>query len=258
MARGLEKKGLVTISATAQRKVADKKVRRVTLAVSVEEAMAAVEPRRRSAPMRYEVIRLLCTTGSALSSDLCYFTGASPQTLRSLEKSGLVTMTAEEVLRVPRPEKRDTGPILLSEEQQAAYDSLTARMDQGQAACALLYGVTGSGKTSVYIRLLQEVVRRGKRGMVLVPEIALTPQMMSRFGDCFGDRVVMLHSGLRMSEREQLSVGEPAPLPCPGRGKVPLRPAQRRSGAGLCHAVGGEHLPGPARGLPEADPPLPV
>ena len=201
VARGLEKKGLVTISATAQRKVADKKVRRVTLAVSVEEAMAAVEPRRRSAPMRYEVIRLLCTTGSALSSDLCYFTGASPQTLRSLEKSGLVTMTAEEVLRVPRPEKRDTGPILLSEEQQAAYDSLTARMDQGQAACALLYGVTGSGKTSVYIRLLQEVVRRGKRGMVLVPEIALTPQMMSRFGDCFGDRVVMLHSGLRMSER---------------------------------------------------------
>ena len=119
VARGLEKKGLVTISATAQRKVADKKVRRVTLAVSVEEAMAAVEPRRRSAPMRYEVIRLLCTTGSALSSDLCYFTGASPQTLRSLEKSGLVTMTAEEVLRVPRPEKRDTGPILLSEEQQA-------------------------------------------------------------------------------------------------------------------------------------------
>ena len=201
VARGLEKKGLVTISATAQRKVADKKVRRVTLAVSEEEAMAAVEPRRRSAPMRYEVIRLLCTTGSALSSDLCYFTGASPQTLRSLEKSGLVTMTAEEVLRVPRPEKRDTGPILLSEEQQAAYDSLTARMDQGQAACALLYGVTGSGKTSVYIRLLQEVVRRGKRGMVLVPEIALTPQMMSRFGDCFGDRVVMLHSGLRMSER---------------------------------------------------------
>ena len=199
--RSLERRGLVTIRATAQRKVADKKVKRVTLAVSVEEAMAAVEPRRKSAPMRYEAIRLLCTIGSALSSDLCYFTGASPQTLRSLEKSGLVTMTAEEVLRVPRPESRETGPILLSEEQQAAYDSLITRMDQGQAACALLYGVTGSGKTSVYIRLLQEVVRRGKRGMILVPEIALTPQMMARFGDCFGDRVVMLHSGLRMSER---------------------------------------------------------
>ena len=199
--RDLQKKGIITISTTAARKISDKRVRRVTLAVSVEEAMAAVEPQRRAAPLRYEVVRLLCTIGSALSSDLCYFTGASPQTLRSLEKRGLVTMTLEEVLRVPRPEKQDGAPILLNEEQQAAYDSLLEKMNEGTAACALLYGVTGSGKTSVYIRLLQEVVRRGRRGMILVPEISLTPQMMARFTAYFGDRVVMLHSSLRMSER---------------------------------------------------------
>ena len=55
--------------------------------------------------------------------------------------------------------------------------------------------MTGSGKTSVYIRLLQEVVRRGRQGMILVPEIALTPQMMSKFSAYFGDRVAMIHSG---------------------------------------------------------------
>ena len=147
------------------------------------------------------VVKLLCAIGSALSSEICYFTGATMRTLKGLEKSGLVALTQVEVLRVPKPEPADGAPIVLSEEQQAAYDGVVERMDQGGASCALLYGVTGSGKTSVYIRLLQEVVRRGRRGMILVPEIALTPQMMAKFSAYFGGRVVMLHSGLRMTER---------------------------------------------------------
>ena len=201
VARELQRRGLVTIDAAASRKISDKQARRVTLAVSAEEAMAAVEPKRRSAPMRYEVVKLLCAIGSALASDICYFTGASPQTLRGLEKGGLVTFTQEEVLRVPRPEPADGLPIVHSEEQQRAYDAVLEKLEEGEASCSLLYGVTGSGKTSVYIRLLQEVVRRGRQGMILVPEIALTPQMMARFSAYFGQRVVMLHSGLRMSER---------------------------------------------------------
>ena len=64
---------------------------------------------------------------------------------------------------MPRPEAAEGGPIVLTGEQQAAYDGILARLDEGKASCALLYGVTGSGKTSVYIRLLQEVVRRGSR-----------------------------------------------------------------------------------------------
>ena len=62
-------------------------------------------------------------------------------------------------------------------------------------------GHGSSGKTQVYIRLLQEIVRRGKRGMILVPEIALTPQIMAKFSSYFGNKAAMLHSGLRMSER---------------------------------------------------------
>ena len=201
VARELQRRGLLTIDAAADRKVSDKQARQVSLAVSAEEAMAAVEPKRRSAPMRYEVVKLLSTIGSASSSEICYFTGATMRTLKSLENSGLVEFSQVEVLRVPKPEPADGAPIVLSEEQQVACDGVLAKMEQGGASCALLYGVTGSGKTSVYIRLLEEVVRRGKRGMILVPEIALTPQMMAKFTAYFGDRVVMLHSGLRMTER---------------------------------------------------------
>ena len=199
--RELQRRGLLTIDAAADRKVSDKQACRVSLAVSAEEAMAAVEPKRRSAPMRYEAVKLLCGIGSALSSEICYFTGATMRTLKSLEKSGLIEFSQVEVLRVPKPEPADGAPIVLSGEQQAAYDSVLEKMEQDGASCALLYGVTGSGKTSVYIRLLEEIVRRGKRGMILVPEIALTPQMMAKFTAYFGDRVVMLHSGLRMTER---------------------------------------------------------
>ena len=202
VARELQRRGIVTIDTSAARKIADKKARRVSLAVPAEEAMAAVETKRRSAPMRYEVIKLLAAIGSAMSSDVCYFTGASPQTLRGLEKRGLVAFSEEEVLRLPQPEDAAPGtPILLSEEQQSAYDSILERARAGEASCSLLYGVTGSGKTLVYIRLLQEMVRWGKRGMILVPEIALTPQMMAKFSSYFGCKVAMLHSGLRMSER---------------------------------------------------------
>lgn len=199
--RSLEERGLIRLETTATRKILDKMVRRVALAVEPEAALAAVSARRRSAPMRYEVVRLLCAVGSALTTDLCYFTGASMQTIRSLERSGLVTLTEEEAFRVPKPESSDGAPISLTPEQQEAFDGVMELTEQGKGACALLYGVTGSGKTAVYIRLLQEIVRRGRRGMILVPEIALTPQMMAKFSAYFGDKVVMLHSGLRVSER---------------------------------------------------------
>ena len=199
--RELCRRGLVSRQTTAKRKISDKVVKRVTLAVSPEEALAAVEPRRRAAPLRYEVIRLLAAAGSGIASDICYFTGASARTITGLEKSGLVTITEEEAFRVPKVSQGEAGPIVLTGEQQAVYDAAVQTLDTGKASCALLYGVTGSGKTAVYIRLLQEVVRRGRRGMILVPEIALTPQMMARFSAHFGDRVAMLHSGLRLSER---------------------------------------------------------
>ena len=199
--RSLCADGILSVQTNAKQRVGDKTVKRVSLAVSGEEAMALVEPKKRSAPLRYEVMRLLSAVGSALSTDICYFTGASMQTLRGLEKSGLVTIETEEAFRVPKIETEEAESIQLSDEQKNVFDAIIGEMEAGQPSCTLLYGVTGSGKTAVYIELLKEVVRRGKRGMILVPEIALTPQIMAKFSAHFGDKVVMLHSGLHLTER---------------------------------------------------------
>ncbi len=194
--------GLLSSETSAQRKISDKMVKRVSLALPPEEAIAAVEGKKKRSPLRYEVIRLLSTVGSALSSDICYFTGASSATLKALEKAGLVVMEQEEAYRVPPVVSAEDGPsIHLNQEQQAAFEGLLALAKEEQANCSLLFGVTGSGKTQIYIRLLQEIVAAGKTGMILVPEIALTPQMMAKFSAYFGSKVAMLHSSLRMSER---------------------------------------------------------
>ena len=199
--RDLCRRELVCVQTTAKQRISDKKTKRVSLTMDPEEALALVESRKRSAPMRYEVIRLLTAIGSGLSSEICYFTGASMQTLRGLEKSGLVVMTEEEVLRIPAAAEITTAQVILSPQQQQVYDGICAGLDDKKPGCTLLYGVTGSGKTAVYLELLKEVVRRGKQGMILVPEIALTPQIMTKFTACFGNKVVMLHSSLQMTER---------------------------------------------------------
>ncbi|MEG1657498.1 MAG: primosomal protein N' [Oscillibacter sp.] len=200
--KALQKKKILLCETAARRKLADKTRRMAELCVSAEEALALTEPKKKSAPMRYEVVRLLASTGKAAAADLCYFTGASMQTLRGLERSGIVAFSEEETLRVPQPKTVEAGaPIVLNDEQSAAFDRLLLLTESGKPEVALLQGVTGSGKTLVYIRLVQEILRRGKTAIVLVPEIVLTPQMMRKFSAYFGDQVAMLHSSLRMTER---------------------------------------------------------
>ena len=119
-----------------------------------------------------------------------------------MEKAGIVAFSAEEELRLPDlTAVEPSGPIVLNEEQEAAFQSIRTLTKTGKPEAVLLQGVTGSGKTQVYLRLVQEILSRGRRAMVLVPEIVLTPQMMRRFSACFGDQVAMLHSSLRMTER---------------------------------------------------------
>ena len=200
--RAMEKTGAGRCETEAARKIGDKTRRMVSLAVSAEDALAVTEAKRRSAPARYEVVRLLAATGRASAADVCYFTGASTRTLKAMEKAGLLAFSEEEELRVPQATEVEPGaPIVLNGEQQAAYDGILSLMDSGKPEAALLHGVTGSGKTQVYLRLVQEALDRGKTAMVLVPEIILTPQMMRKFSSYFGSKVCMLHSSLRMTER---------------------------------------------------------
>ena len=199
----LEACGLAVRETTLRQRLQDKSVRMVSLCVSAEEALAAVEPKRRSAPVRYAVIELLCREGTLSATEISYYTGATMQTLRGLNKSGLIEFSEQEVLRVsaPAPSAREDAPITLNEEQQAAYAGLSALLEREGGSAALLYGVTASGKTQVYLKLIEQVLARGKTAMLLVPEIALTPQMMQRFSARFGSDAVMLHSALPLTER---------------------------------------------------------
>ena len=200
--RRLTDRGIVSLETAAQRAVGDKKEKLAVLALSTEDAMAIVAPRRKSAPLRYAVTELLCALGAASAKELCYFTGASMPTLKSLEKSGILVLEQQEVLRrVPLKEVEPAPPPVLNREQQAAFEGLDALARKDGPAAALLYGVTGSGKTQVYIRLIQEALSRGRTALVLVPEIVLTPQLLRIFAAHFGKQVAVLHSSLRAGER---------------------------------------------------------
>lgn len=200
--RFLVEHGLAQWDHSARQAVGDKTERLAVLAVPAEEAMEQVTPNRRRAPLRYAVMELLCAVGAAPTKELCYFTGASNATLRSLEKSGLLTLERQEVFRrVPLEDVAPLPPPVLSSEQQMAFDGLDKLCQKEEAGAALLYGITGSGKTQVYIWLIQQVLARGHTAMVLVPEIALTPQLLRIFAAHFGDEIAVLHSSLGVGER---------------------------------------------------------
>jgi primosomal protein N' (replication factor Y) len=198
----LVKKGVLTTDAREMRRVGDKQVQMVRLAVSAEEAVAFAAQKKRRAPQQAAILELLAAVGRVSVRELCYFTGASARSVRSLEEAGLVERDEMEVFRRPGyrvGEKREL-PVL-NAEQKSALEGLIRQAGTNGPTAALLYGVTGSGKTSVYLKLIEEMLRRGKASLLLVPEIALTPQMLQTFSSHFGDEIAVLHSSLALGER---------------------------------------------------------
>ena len=185
-----------------QRKTGDKTEKIATLASTPEEAMEFAAHRPKSAAMQKQVLELLCSLGSVAVKELCYFTGASMATVNRLEKLGYLTLTQRPVLRCReiKPAKLN-GPLVLSRNQQECFFGLQCQMHSENPGVALLYGVTGSGKTSVYLKLIEKCLESGKSAMLLVPEIALTPQLLGLLAACFGDKVAVLHSSLSSGER---------------------------------------------------------
>ncbi|MBR5093646.1 MAG: primosomal protein N', partial [Oscillospiraceae bacterium] len=186
-----------------ERRTRDKTEKLVSLTVSAEEALEYAAKKRRSAALQASVLDLLAVLGVCSAKELCYYTGANNGTLNRLEKLGYVSFTQEEVFRRPeiRPDPAMTAPIVLTSEQQQVYDALERQMLGENPGYALLHGVTGSGKTMIYLRLIETALARGRSAMLLVPEIALTPQLLSTVSARFGDQVAVLHSSLRVGER---------------------------------------------------------
>ena len=150
------------------------------------------------------VLQLLEDVGAASVKEVCYFSGVTPAVVNALVHKGLVQTYDAEVLRTPYDVSEPAPPIVsrtLNSEQEQAFQRLLALYTARQPAAALLYGVTGSGKTAVYMNLIDKVLEDGRQVIVLVPEISLTPQMMGLFLQKYGRRVAVLHSSLAIGER---------------------------------------------------------
>lgn len=185
-----------------KRRVSDKYVTMAALAVPAEEAAEAAEQKRRRAPQQSELLRTLCAIGRAALPDLREFTGASLQSVRALRDAGLISLEDMPVYRRPEAPEGERQPLpKLNSEQTKAFKGILKLAGGKKASGALLFGVTGSGKTTIYIRLIAEMRRRGKTAILLVPEIALTPQMLRTFSSHFGDDIAVLHSSLSAGER---------------------------------------------------------
>ena len=209
----LLKKKWISGSKSMLRLTRDKTEKIATLSASVEETMAFAAQRPKSAAMQRSVLELMCSLGSVSVKELCYYTGATGATVNRLVQLGYLTLTEKQVLRCReiRPAVLD-GPLQLNDEQQAAYDGLSRQMLQENPGVALLHGVTGSGKTAVYLKLISRCMEAGQSALLLVPEIGLTPQLLSVMAAHFGDRVAVQHSSLSAGERndqwQRIAAGE--------------------------------------------------
>jgi len=150
------------------------------------------------------VVEFLSQVGCATVKEIGYFTGVTRAVVDKLRDMGAVELYEEITVRtVPEIDEKpvDDKPICLSVTQQAAFDALCEQSDKNDSAVSLLYGVTGSGKTSVYLKLIERTLDKGRQVLVLIPEISLTPQTAKIFKQRFGSRVAVLHSSLSVSER---------------------------------------------------------
>ena len=150
------------------------------------------------------VYNLLSDVGSASLKELCYFAGVTPVVVDALVKKDIAQYYEIEIYRNPYDHIQNGGPaedIVLSAEQQQAYANLYRQYTSGSGGVSLLYGVTGSGKTSVFMKLIDAVRSDGRGVIVMVPEISLTPQTIFLFHQRYGRDVAVFHSGLTLGER---------------------------------------------------------
>ena len=189
----LEALGLLRREEVVERRIGDKTLQMVRL--------SGTEPERLT-PKQRQVYELLEQVGCGSIREICYFAGVTRGVVEKLVQQGIAEAYEQEVLRTPvsRETVLPEPPPALTEEQSAAVETLWQGFAEG-GRTGLLYGVTGSGKTAVYLTLAHRVLAEGRRCIVLVPEISLTPQTIRRFLAAFGRRVAVMHSALSLSER---------------------------------------------------------
>ena len=188
----MAEKGIVSISHTAEKRVDVRTVRVIRF---------RQEPTKKLSDAAKRAVRIMRECDCLSIADLCLFASCSSSTVRTLVKNGVFYMDDVEVLRTPHTKvKEKQDPAVLNEEQTRAVLAIE-NQPVSPLRPILLHGVTGSGKTEVYLAAIEKILSEGKSAIVLVPEIALTHQMVSRFLSRFGRTTAVLHSGLSIGER---------------------------------------------------------
>jgi primosomal protein N' (replication factor Y) len=201
IADGLARRGLIVQRSQLSDAVARPKTERVAR-LKTELPPDVLEGLRR-APVQAAVVEYLDQRGPTPASDLRAEVGGSSATLRALVDKGLVELERQEVWRDPLQGRTFVPSSFprLTEAQDAAWREIEASLHREGSEVFLLHGVTGSGKTEIYLHALREVLNLGQQAIVLVPEIALTPQTIRRFAARFPGRIAVLHSKLTLGER---------------------------------------------------------
>ena len=200
----LQGKGLVEIKSDLSVKTKPKIEKFVSLARSIPTIESELKSFTKQATKQIEILRFLIETKEPISTaKITKQLRASLSALKQLEKKKLIKIDSVEVLRNPLSLESvsPNRPSILNTDQLNAFEAICGAIENNQHNVFLLHGVTGSGKTEVYMQAIGKVVERGKGAIVLVPEIALTPQIVSRFVGRFGSRVAILHSNLSDGER---------------------------------------------------------
>ena len=191
----LVKKGLIVRNRDAVRNLGDLTVRMLRPCNTEDEI--------RLTKKQKQMLDILNELGTASVKELCYFTGLTPAIANALVKNGAAEFYEREIFDLPEISEicGCRNPINLTVEQNEAFDKLTKLSFAGKPSVALLYGVTGSGKTSVYMSVIDKVLDSGKSVIVMVPEIGLTPQTISLFAERYGESIAVFHSALSVRER---------------------------------------------------------
>ncbi len=177
---------------------------KTVIIVSLSEDMTAVDEYIRLNPSkkaRIRALKILKDNKSMVLSDLVMFSKTTAKNIKTLEAEGLVELSETEIIRNPYKNADFTPDIkkILTDEQKSVMEELEKSL--GSHSVFLLKGITGSGKTEIYLQIIEKVIGMGKQAILLVPEISLTPQMAERFFKRFGEGVSVIHSGLSRNER---------------------------------------------------------